>query len=45
MGQNAMVCVTCWRVCVSFGWMGEFYWVFGVDRWDTGVDGVCVVVV
>ena len=43
MGQNAMVCVTCWRVCVSFGWMSEFYWVFGVDRWDTE-GGVCVVV-
>ena len=36
-----MMCVICLRVCVSFGWLGEFYWLFGLDRWDTE-GGVCV---
>ena len=27
MGQNAVVCVTCVGVCVSFGGLGGFDWV------------------
>jgi len=39
-----MVYVAGGSVCVSFGGLREFDWVFGLDRWDTGVGGVCVVV-
>ena len=35
MGQNAVVCVACVIVCVSFGGVCEFDWVFGLDRWDS----------
>ncbi len=42
MGQNAVVCVACVSVCVSFGSLGELDWVVYLDRWDIE-GGVCVV--
>ncbi len=44
MGQNAVVYVFCVSVCVSFGGLGAFDWVFCLDRGDIE-SGVCVVVV
>ncbi len=34
MGQNAVVYVSYVSVCVSFGGLGEFEWVFWLDRGD-----------
>ena len=42
VGQNAVVCVACVSVCVSFGGLCEFDWVFGLDRWD--IEGVVWIV-
>ncbi len=42
MGQNAVVYVAGGSVCVSFGGLSEFNWVFGLDRWEIE-GGVCVV--
>ncbi len=42
MDQNAVVYMACVSGCVSFGGLGEFDWVFGLDRWEIE-GGVCVV--
>ncbi len=34
MGQNAVVYASYVSVCVSFGGLGEFDWVFWLDRGD-----------
>ena len=39
---DAVVYVAGGSVCVSFGGLSEFDWVFGLDRWEIE-GGVCIV--